>query len=183
MPSNVEIKARVADVERLKLAARELSGADPVLIRQEDIFFNVPSGRLKLRKLQDQKSQLIFYERSDQTGPKFSDYCISQTDEPESLQATLVRALGMKGVVQKERLLYMVGQTRVHLDNVQDLGDFMELEVVMQEGQSMEEGEQIAARLMEQLGVARDQLISGAYMDLILNKQTKTYAFLFSLCI
>ncbi|WAR03458.1 hypothetical protein MAR_010016, partial [Mya arenaria] len=169
MPSNVEIKARVADVERLKLAARELSGADPVLIRQEDIFFN------------DQKSQLIFYERSDQTGPKFSDYCISQTDEPESLQATLVRALGMKGVVQKERLLYMVGQTRVHLDNVQDLGDFMELEVVMQEGQSMEEGEQIAARLMEQLGVARDQLISGAYMDLILNKQTKTYAFLFSL--
>ena len=65
----------------------------------------------------------------------------------------------------------MVGQTRVHCDQVEGLGDFLELEVTLSEGESEERGVQIANELMEKLGVAKDDLISGAYMDLILGEK------------
>ena len=65
----------------------------------------------------------------------------------------------------------MVGQTRVHCDQVEGLGDFLELEVTLSEGESEEKGVQIANELMEKLGVAKDDLISGAYMDLILGEK------------
>ena len=76
-------------------------------------------------------------------------------------------ALGVRGVIRKTRYLYMVGQTRIHLDDVEGLGHFMELEVVMQEGQSDVEGQAIAEDLMHRLGFREDALIEGAYMDLI----------------
>ena len=71
----------------------------------------------------------------------------------------------------KTRRLFMVGQTRVHCDQVEGLGDFLELEVTLSEGESEERGVQIANELMEKLGVAKDDLISGAYMDLILGEK------------
>ncbi|XP_045175178.1 uncharacterized protein LOC123536246 [Mercenaria mercenaria] len=171
MPSNVEIKARVKDVEHLKKLAAHFSGSEPTVIDQEDTFFNVPNGRLKLRKMKGQQSQLIFYKRSDETGPKSSDYNFFHTDDPESLETTLQSALGVKGKVKKIRLLYLVGQTRVHVDNVEGLGNFMELEVVMKDGQSVEEGQAVANELMKKLDVHESDLISGAYMDLILNNK------------
>jgi predicted adenylyl cyclase CyaB len=76
-------------------------------------------------------------------------------------------AYGIRGIVKKTRYLYLVGQTRVHLDDVEDLGSFMELEVMLQEGQSEAEGQAIAEDLMERLGVARSDLLEGAYMDLL----------------
>ena len=70
-------------------------------------------------------------------------------------------------MVKKTRYLYLVGQTRVHLDDVEGLGQFMELEVVMGEGQSDAEGQAIAEDLMSRLGVERGDLLEGAYMDLL----------------
>ncbi|XP_067110855.1 uncharacterized protein [Osmerus mordax] len=85
-----------------------------------------------------------------------------------NLMVVLADALGIKGEVRKERKLFLVGQTRVHLDTVEGLGHYMELEVVMREDQSPEEGEQVARGLMEQLAVGQDSLVTGAYMDLLL---------------
>ncbi len=76
-------------------------------------------------------------------------------------------AYGIRGVVRKTRYLYLAGQTRIHLDDVEGLGRFMELEVVLEEGQSDAEGQKIAEDLMSALGVERDDLIDGAYMDLL----------------
>lgn len=171
MPSNVEVKARVDDVEELKLIAQHLSGTEPTVIPQEDIFFNAPNGRLKLRRLQHGvPSQLIFYDRKDDTGPKVSDYHIAQVTDPEGIQITLGKAMGIKGDVKKTRFLYMVGQTRVHVDEVEGLGNFMELEVVLKDGQSVEEGQAIAENLIKQLGVKKENLITGAYMDMLAKK-------------
>ncbi|MEW6405591.1 MAG: class IV adenylate cyclase, partial [Chloroflexota bacterium] len=72
-----------------------------------------------------------------------------------------------RGVVKKTRYLYMVGQTRVHLDDVEGLGQFLELEVVMRDGQPDAEGQAIAADLMKKLGVPESDLLEGAYMDLL----------------
>ncbi|KAK6192597.1 hypothetical protein SNE40_004041 [Patella caerulea] len=168
MPSNVEIKAKVDDLENMKLKAKEVSGSDGVLIVQEDTFFNATTGRLKLRQLQNESSMLIFYNRPDQTGPKFSEYHITTIEDPESLKVTLGKAYGIKGVVKKKRFLFLVDQTRIHVDDVEGLGSFMELEVVMKENQTTEEGQQIAEDLMKKLDIQENSLITGAYMDLLL---------------
>ena len=76
-------------------------------------------------------------------------------------------AYGIRGVVRKTRYLYLVGQTRIHLDDVEGLGQFMELEVVLEDGQSDADGQVIAEGLMTALGVESGDLIDGAYMDLL----------------
>ncbi len=166
MPSNIEIKARAQNFEDIKSRAEKLSDTPMQVIPQEDIFFNTPQGRLKLRLLADH-AQLIYYTRPDQEGPKRSDYHITRSNDPENLKRVLELAYGIRGVVKKTRYLYLVGETRLHLDDVESLGQFMELEVVMQEGQSDADGQRIAEELMSALGVERSDLIDGAYIDLL----------------
>lgn len=166
MPANIEIKARVRDFAEIQKRAENLGDSPVEVILQEDTFFNTENGRLKLRVLTPNLGQLIYYERANQDGPKRSDYHISETLDPENLKRVLELAYGIRGVVKKTRHLYRVGQTRVHLDDVEGLGQFMELEVVMQAGQSDAEGQAIAEDLMTGLGVERGDLLEGAYMDM-----------------
>lgn len=167
MPSNIEIKARARHFDEIRRRAEELSDVPVEVIPQEDIFFHTPQGRLKLRILSEDRGQLIYYTRPDQEGPKRSDYHLFHTADPADLKRILELAYGIRGVVRKTRYLYLVGQTRVHLDDVEGLGQFMELEVVMQEGQSDAQGQAIAEGLMASLGVERSDLLEGAYMDLL----------------
>jgi len=167
MPSNIEIKARVRDFDKIRRRAEELCNTPVEVIPQEDTFFNAPHGRLKLRVLSQNQGQLIYYSRPDQEGPKRSDYHISLTSDPENLKRVLGLAYGIRGVVRKTRYLYLVDQTRVHLDDINGLGQFMDLEVVMREGQTDAEGKAIAEGLMTALGVERSDLLEGAYMDLL----------------
>lgn len=167
MPANIEIKARARDFDGIKSRAVELSDTLVEVISQEDIFFNVEKGRLKLRVLAPDCAQLIYYTRPDQEGPKRSDYHIAVTSDPESLKRVLELAYGIRGIVKKTRYLYLIGQTRVHLDDVEGLGQFMELEVVLRDGQGDAEGQAIAEDLMASLGVERGDLLEGAYMDLL----------------
>ncbi|XP_074000542.1 adenylate cyclase CyaB-like [Numenius arquata] len=171
MRRNVEVKARLRAPAAARGAAERLQerGAGEVLV-QADTFFRVPRGRLKLRRRRDGGGELIFYERPDAAGPKLSCFSITPTDDPDGLEAVLGQALGILGVVRKERLLYLVGQTRVHLDSVEGLGDFLELEVVLTEEQTVEDGERVARQLMKELGIEEQDLISGAYLDLLLAK-------------
>jgi predicted adenylyl cyclase CyaB len=167
MPANVEIKARVRNLSDLSQRAESLSDTPVELIPQEDTFFNTPHGRLKLRQLAPEQAQLVYYERADTAGPKRSYYLISETSDPSSLKAILTTALGVRGVVRKLRRLYLLGQTRLHLDDVEGLGHFMELEVILRPGQTDAEGQAIAADLMVKLGVMEADLLEGAYMDLL----------------
>jgi adenylate cyclase len=167
LPSNIEIKAHARNFDEIRRRAEALSDQPVDILSQEDTFFNTPQGRLKLRVLSRNQAQLIYYTRPDQEGPKRSDYHISLTSDPENLKRVLDLAYGVRGVVRKTRYLYLVGQTRVHLDDVEGLGQFMELEVVMQEGQSDAQGQAIAEELMARLGVESNDLVEGAYMDLI----------------
>jgi predicted adenylyl cyclase CyaB len=167
MPRNIEIKARVRDFAALRIRAESLSDTPVQVIPQEDTFFFIPKGRLKLRVLAPEHAQLVWYARGDDTGPKRSDYQIYETSNPENLKSTLSLALGVRGKVKKIRYLYLAGQTRIHLDDVEGLGYFMELEVVMRPGQSDAEGLAIAEALMKKLDIAPDDLLEGAYMDMM----------------
>ena len=167
MPVNIEIKARVDDIVALKRRAEALSDTPLETIPQEDIFFRTEKGRLKLRILSPDEGWLIYYERPDQDGPKRSDYHFSRTGEPDALKKVLTEALGLRGVVRKTRYLYLAGQTRIHVDEVEGLGHFMELEVVLRDGQTDAEGRAIAEDLMRRLGIRESDLLEGAYMDLL----------------
>ncbi|XP_071452682.1 adenylate cyclase CyaB [Hetaerina americana] len=172
MARNVEIKAKVRDLGSLIEKATGLSSSESVFLEQEDVFYQISTGRLKLRSEKGLDSTLIFYDRPDVEGPKLSNYekCPISESEVPGIKRVLAKALGERGVVRKKRQLIMVGQTRVHVDSVEGLGDFMELEVMLEEHQSPEEGQEIAESLMEKLGIHKEDLLSGAYFDMLPNK-------------
>ena len=167
MPANVEIKARLKDFEAMKKKVEAMSQQPGQMLSQEDVFFNTSRGRLKLRLINGRQAELIFYERPDRNGPKFCHYELFTTDQPEKLKKVLSAALGERGVVRKTRYFYLVGQTRIHLDRVEGLGDFLELEVVLQPGQTEADGQAIALDLMKRLGLDLESLIDAAYIDLL----------------
>ena len=167
MPRNIEIKACLTSLAEVEAHTAPLAHQGPLLIIQEDFFFNIPHGRLKLRKFNAAHGELIYYEREDTLEPKESFYLRTATAEPDALVETLRAALGLRGVVRKQRTLYLVGQTRVHLDRVEDLGDFLELEVVLEPEQTPEAGAQVAQVLMQSLGIPPESLVRGAYIDLL----------------
>jgi len=166
MPANIEIKARAPDMARTRALAEKLSGSPAVLIQQHDTFFASAQGRLKLRQFSPEKGELIYYSRADIAGTKQSDYLIAPTASPATLHAVLSAALGARQTVRKTRTLFQVGQTRVHLDSVEGLGSFVELEVELRDGQPPEEGHQIARELMAALEIKESDLIEGAYADM-----------------
>jgi predicted adenylyl cyclase CyaB len=167
MATNIEVKARVKDLDGLVKRVEALCDTPGVTLPQEDTFFNTPGGRLKLRVLAPDHGELIYYTRDDARGPKRSDYFISTTAEPETLKTVLAAAWGIRGVVRKQRLLYRVGNTRIHLDTVEGLGTFMELEVVLTAGQNEQQGFATAIELMARLGIAESDLVDVAYIDLL----------------
>ena len=133
MPANIEIKARVRDAERIRLIAEKLSNAPAETIEQHDTFFACPNARLKLRQFSPDAGELIFYSRPDVAGTKQSNYVIAPTSAPSELLAVLSAAFGVQRTVTKTRVLFRVGQTRIHLDSVQGFGNFVELEVVLRD--------------------------------------------------
>ena len=167
MARNIEIKARIGSVEALLPRAQALADAPAQRIEQDDTFFNCAHGRLKLRDFGDGLGELIHYERSDSEDAKLSDYVRAPTTALAELCEALARAHGIRGRLRKTRLLLLCGQTRIHLDRVEGLGDFLELEVVLREGQSEQEGVAIANTLMAQLGMADAPRLAGAYLDLL----------------
>ena len=167
MARNVEIKARIESVAALVPRVAALADHGPFEIEQDDTFFACAAGRLKLRTLANDDGELIFYRRSDEAGPKESSYVLAKTSAPDSLRDVLALAYGYAGRVQKHRTLFLVGRTRVHLDRVRGLGEFLELEVVLEDGEPAEVGVREAHRLMARLGVEPSQLVEGAYVDLL----------------
>ena len=171
MARNVEIKARVGDVAALEPAVARLADSGPTQIAQDDSFFHCARGRLKLREFADGSAELIAYQRADSTGPKLSIYLRSPAGDPASLRHALAASCGLRGRVVKQRTLYLVGAVRVHLDVVEGLGHFCEIEVVLREDQSVAKGERLARELLAALGIDDAQLVAGAYIDLIEERQ------------
>ena len=167
MPRNIEIKAHIASVEALLPIAAALADHGPTDIFQDDTFFNCAKGRLKLRMFSQSEGELIFYRRADQHGPKESFFLRSPTSDPDTLRELLSLAYGQAGRVHKQRSLFIVGRTRIHLDRVTGLGDFVELEVMLQDAENADAGVREAHELMAQLGVKTSQLVPDAYVDLL----------------
>ena len=150
----------------LPLMAKIADGG-PTEIFQDDTFFRCETGRLKLRTFSNGTGELIYYRRADQQGPKASFYVRSPTTAPDTLREALTLAHGQAGRVKKHRTIFLIGRTRIHLDIVEGLGHFLELEVVLADGEPSEAGVRLAHEIMEKCDVKPCQLIEDAYVDLL----------------
>jgi predicted adenylyl cyclase CyaB len=167
MARNIEIKACIKSIAELTPRVAAIATGGPTEIIQDDTFFECEAGRLKLRIFSEERGELIFYRRADRQGPKESFYVVTPTQSPYSLREVLFRSYGEAGRVEKHRTLFLAGRTRIHLDHVKGLGDFLELEVVLEDGESAESGIAEAHTLMKQLGIEQSQLIEGSYVDML----------------
>lgn len=167
MAQNIELKARANAFAQQQDVAAQLAQDEAQIIEQRDTFYKVDVGRLKLRRFADDTAELIYYRRDDSTGPTLSEYVISKALDPDSLHEILNRAYGVIAQVNKCRLLYLVGRTRLHFDVVESLGEFIELEVVLEEFDTLKEGQNEANNLMNALNIKTEDLIDVAYADLI----------------
>lgn len=167
---NVEIKARCDDLVRVRdrLTARDADfiGED----HQIDTYFQVPDGRLKLRE-GTIETALIFYQRADQAGPKSSDVRRYEPGEAADLKRVLTQALGVEVVVDKRREIYFIDNIKFHLDRVDELGTFVEIEAIGEDATADESHlREQCAEYMDVLGIASENLVASSYSDLHLDE-------------
>lgn len=165
---NVEIKAHCNDPEGVKTKLRELNSDFRGVDAQVDTYFNVPNGRLKLREGNIERA-LIQYHRPDQEGPKRSDVVLVKQPADSGIKEALTRALGIMVVVSKQREIHYLPDAKIHVDHVEGLGAFVEIEVLASSLQADER--QLRARceeLMALLGVDPDGLVEASYSDLLM---------------
>jgi homotetrameric cytidine deaminase len=163
---NVELKAIDPDPARSLAAARELGAEDHGILRQRDTYFRTRSGRLKLREQEPGGATLIQYDRPDAAQARESRYRLSAVPDPDELRASLDAALGTLVVVDKERHLLLWEGVRIHLDTVQGLGSFVELEGVAPEGSDLQTEHEKVARLREALQIG--DALTDSYSDQLL---------------
>jgi predicted adenylyl cyclase CyaB len=167
MPSNIEIKARLrGDLQHVRERAARLASEPAAVIRQQDTFFWTPQGRLKLRVPSPGRAELIYYERANEPRPRRSVYSVVAVSDAPALKRVLEESLGVRGVVRKTRELFIAGDTRIHIDDVESLGRFVELEVALT-GADEEAARARCRELMRALDVEDADLVDGAYVDLL----------------
>lgn len=162
----LEIKARIDDRDRILRIIASLNAIRSSLVVQDDTFFACRFGRLKLRTISSTSGTLIHYSREDVPGPKNSYCSIVHTSSPQALRETLEKALGTIGRVRKQRLNFSIGIAQVHLDTVDGLGDFVEIEVDAS-GDNGSRAPEVLRTLIEKLGISENDMIDRAYVDLL----------------
>tara|TARA_Y100000588_G_scaffold318150_1_gene347560 strand:+ start:762 stop:1277 length:516 start_codon:yes stop_codon:yes gene_type:complete len=168
--TNIEIKAHCHDIERAEENLNSLGAGPAGTFRQKDTYFKVAEGRLKLRELGIDEGHLIYYRRANLAGPRRSDYQVAFTTDPEAMCHMLRQILRAWVKVEKTRQVWLWENVRIHLDEVKDLGRFVELEAVTEE-KGVEESTRRVETLMRALEISSDQLIEGSYSDLIAAKE------------
>lgn len=168
--ANIEIKARLRDLTAAFATARALEAREAGADRQVDSYFRVPRGRLKLRESLFGGEQLIVYLRPDEPGPRRADYEVLPAPRGGRTRELLDAVLGIEVVVEKVRRLFLVGDTRIHLDTVSGLGDFIEFEAVYAHGDASAErvARLTVERLLRSFSISPADLVPRSYRELLL---------------
>ena len=163
---NLEAKFKLSDLAKARGKAESLGYDFKATLRQRDTFFRVPRGKLKLRE-DESGACLIHYDRRASDDFKLSSYEIVPIEDPEAMRAILTAALGVLAEVRKERTLLMRNNVRFHLDSVDGLGAFGEIEAVLDQGVDSERSRADVDDLLAALGVRRANLIGVSYADML----------------
>lgn len=167
---NVEIKAKCNDASfvrnYLNAAGADFKGVD----EQIDTYFNVPNGRLKLRE-GNIENNLIYYERTNQAGPKQSHFNLVKIEDTKGLKEVLTKSNGIKVVVMKRRKIYYISNVKFHIDDVSGLGSFVEIEAGnIKIDLSQEQLKEQCDFYVKEFGIKEEDLIEVSYSDMLLGK-------------
>lgn len=170
---NFEFKAKVANLEiyekKLQTLNPKFKGTD----YQKDTYFNVKSGRLKLREGNIENS-LINYEREDTCEAKESQVLLYQHQPSTALKDILIKQLGVKVVVNKKRKIYFIDNVKFHFDTLENLGTFVEVEAIDAENKfTIKELKAQCDKYFEFFELTEQDLVEKSYGDLILEGITK----------
>jgi len=163
---NIELKARIADLAAARAIAERLATEYVGVQLQVDTYFVCAQGRLKLREIDGRVAQLVAYERPSEQDAKGSDYHLVPVAEPAALKEALTAALGLRGVVRKRREIFLVENVRIHLDEVEGLGTFLEFEAVLGPAVDDRRGAQQVAELRAAFEIQPEDLLAGSYSDM-----------------
>ena len=168
MALNIEIKANCAKPSQIILRIKNMDilflGED----FQTDTFYRVPRGRLKIRESTlSEKYSLIPYFRDNTSGPKDSYYSLIDLNNPEQVKDLFEKMFSILCVVRKRRLIYIYKNVRIHLDHVEGLGDFIELEAVITSKKQQKDAQSILNFLMKEFNIQDNDLITNSYADLL----------------
>ncbi len=164
----LELKARVDDQEIFRRKLTSLKAQYMGMFRQDDVYFEVPKGRLKLREIKGKQTELIYYEREDVANPKLDAVCILKIQEPASLKTLIKRLLKTRATVKKTREIYQYQGTLIHLDVVENLGTFIEFErKTSSDAQTISRNRQVLKNLIEKLEIKSKNLEKLSYGDLV----------------
>jgi adenylate cyclase class IV len=163
--NNVELKVECHDLAAVRSRAVDAGASDHGCFHQVDTFFKTGSGRLKLRR-ESTGAALISYNRADEAAPRMSAYELVQVSDPEAIERVLSHVLPIRIVVRKRRCLLILNGTRLHLDRVEQLGDFVELETVVS-NRSIGAARREAASVIRLLGLGDLPPQGQAYVDLL----------------
>jgi homotetrameric cytidine deaminase len=166
---NIELKARDPEPGRTLELALGLGAEDRGVIAQRDTYFATARGRLKLREQEPGEDELIEYLRPDTADARDSAYRRVPVADAPALRDALDAALGTLVVVEKRRRLLIHENVRIHLDEVDGLGTFLELEAVAAAGADLAAEHDRVGRLRAELHVAGDALVARSYSDLLLD--------------
>jgi predicted adenylyl cyclase CyaB len=141
--------------------------SDAGIQQQIDTYFHVPHGRLKLREIVGVRSELIWYDRSNEAATRKSDYRLTPITHPNELKASLAAALGIRGEVRKTRHVLLWHNVRIHLDEVESLGSFIEFEAVISGNEDEQTGHDRLQNLCKILHIEPKDYLDGSYADLM----------------
>lgn len=169
---NIEIKARCENLAFVRNKLHELKADFKGVDHQIDTYYNSREGRLKMRE-GNIETNLIHYNRPNQSGPKQSDFTLFKTDNPEGLKDILSKSMGVKVVVDKKREIYFIKNVKFHIDEVQELGNFVEIEVTDMKGdRTVQEMQVVCEEYMQILNIKSKDLLQVSYNDLLLEKRS-----------
>lgn len=171
MPKNLELKARIRHSSRVEALASGLTSQKPLLLLQEDTYFAVRKGRLKLRSINGRSYELIHYERANRQGKRYSTYSVHPIKDPAKVKQLFKKLYGIKLVVRKKRKVFFHKNARIHIDQVKGLGSFIEFEVIVDRGSVR--AERLMTKLKEYFNIRKDDCIGGSYVDLLIRKQLR----------
>ena len=164
---NVEIKARCENPDKIRAILKDKGAEFKGTDHQIDTYFNVPEGRLKLRRGTIEQN-LIFYRRSNTKEPKTSDINLVPSEHPEALQQLLENALGSTVVVDKQREIYFIDNVKFHIDQVKKLGSFVEIEAIDENGTIGEDKlHEQCQHYLELFDISEKNLVAESYSDLL----------------
>ena len=166
----IEIKARSKDQEKIRKILRERNAIFKGIDHQVDVYFNCAEGRLKLRKGKIENN-LIHYVRENVSGPKHSTVSLYKSSPESSLETVLEKSMGIKVVVDKQREIYFIENVKFHIDTVESLGHFIEIEAIDEKGErTIEELDSQCKFYLDLFQVSPEELLSNSYSDLLLEK-------------